>query len=55
MTLDELEQQKQNILIKLNNVFDNPQKEAELKAQLDAVEKQIETGLLRYGYGRLCK
>ena len=42
MSLEELEQQKQRILIKLNNVFDNPEKEAELKAQLEKIEISID-------------
>lgn len=39
--LETLEKQKQNILIKLNNVFGNPQKERNLNLQLEEIETKI--------------
>ena len=42
MTIEELEQQKQKLLVNLNNVFDNPEKEKELRILLEAVELSID-------------
>ncbi|MGN0449055.1 MAG: hypothetical protein ACI4G0_01660, partial [Ruminococcus sp.] len=41
-TLEELEKDKQKVLIKLNNVFGNPRKEAQLNDELDKIESEIE-------------